>query len=319
MKESQFIKANSTTWEKLETYSEIINKKGIKSLSSQEIKDFLKVFRLSSHHLAYAKTYYPETSVIDYLNSLVAAAHSNVYAVKKVSPDVLVRYIAYEFPKLLRKYKWFILSSFGFFAVGFIISLLLVLSNEGNFKMFLPQTLAEGIKSGKSGGGEWNYPLMSSYIMVNNITISLKAFVMGITLGIGTVYVLFFNGTMVGALTGMVYLHGKPINYWSLILPHGVIELTAIFISGGAGLIIAKNMLVPGEYSRKDALINGTKKAVSLVTGVVLMLIIAGIIEGFFTPLKTSETIKLSFAAITAIILGVYFAVPYIIKDKSYK
>jgi uncharacterized membrane protein SpoIIM required for sporulation len=92
-----------------------------------------------------------------------------------------------------------------------------------------------------------------------------------------------------------------------LILPHGIIELTAIFISGAAGLIIAKHLLLPGQYSRKDSLIAGTKQAVSLLAGVVILLIIAGLIEGFFTPLNISPISKLSFAALTAILLAAYY------------
>jgi uncharacterized membrane protein SpoIIM required for sporulation len=314
LKEEQFIKINSHTWKELETFSKTINKKNIKGLSSKDVKKFLQVFRQSSHHLAYARTHYPQSSIVSYLNSLISKCHNHVYAVKKISPSSLLKYIAYDFPRLLKEYRWFIVSSFSFFAVGFILSMVLVLTNVDNANMFLPADLITSIKSGKSGGGQWNYPLMSSYIMINNISVSLKAFVMGITLGIGTIYVLFFNGALLGSLTALIYNYGNPMNYWSLILPHGVIELTAIFISGAAGLIIAKNILLPGEHSRKHALIQGGKKSISLVIGVIFMLIIAGIIEGFFTPLNISELSKLIFAAISAIILILYFSIPYLRK-----
>lgn len=316
MKEEKFIQINSTFWKELESFSKIINKKGIKSLPSKDIKRFLHLFRQCSHHLAYARTHYPESSIMDYLNSLIGKCHNHVYAVKKVSSRQFFKYIYYGFPKLLRKYKWFVISSFLFFFAGLLLSLLCVLYDSNNASMFLSPDMIEGIKSGKSGGGQWNYPLMSSYIMFNNITVCLRAFVFGITLGLGTIYVLFFNGTMLGALTGLVYLYGDPVSYWSLILPHGFVELTAIFISGAAGLIIAKSLLMPGEYKRSHSLINGAKKAVSLIAGVVLMLVIAGIIEGFFTPLNISEWIKLGFAAVTALILIGYFSIPYFIKDK---
>jgi uncharacterized membrane protein SpoIIM required for sporulation len=314
LKEEQFIKINSDAWRELEAFSTTINKKGLKALSSEDVKKFLQIFRQSSHHLAYARTHYPQSSVVSYLNSLVSKCHSHVYAVKKISPSSLLKYIAYDFPKLLKEYRWYIISSFSIFALGAIVSMILVLINVNNASMFLPEDLIAGIKSGKSGGSQWNYPLMSSYIMVNNISVSLKAFVLGITLGMGTIYVLFFNGALLGALTALIYSYGKPINYWSLILPHGVIELTAIFISGAAGLIIAKSILLPGEHSRKHSLIKGAKKSISLVIGVIFMLIIAGIIEGFFTPLNISEVSKLIFASISAVILIIYFSIPYFIK-----
>lgn len=315
MKVEQFIKVNSDIWKELENFSKAVNKKSIKALSSQDIKKFLKVFRITSHNLAYARTHYPNSSVETYLNSLVGKCHSHVYAVRKVPLGTVIKYITYDFPKLLKEYKWYVLTSFGFFALGLIISLLLVLYNPDNAIMFLPAQMTESVRSGKAGGGgQWNYPLMSSYIMTNNILVSLKAFVFGITLGLGTIYVLFTNGALLGALTGLIYLYGNPINYWSLILPHGFIELTAIFISGVAGLIIAKYIIIPGELSRKHSLIQGGKKAVSLLAGVIFMLVIAGIIEGFFTPLNISAVSKLIFAALTAIILAGYFAIPYFIK-----
>lgn len=314
MNEEQFIKTNSDYWKQLEYFSTMIDKKGVKRLPSKEVVKFLQTFRHCSHNLAYATTHYPKSNVVSYLNSLISKCHSHVYAVKKISPRSLIKYIIYDFPKLLKDNKWFIICSFSFFIIGVILSIILVLFNVDNASLFLPQDLIDSIKGGTTGGKQWNYPLMSSYIMVNNISVSLKAFVMGITVGIGTIYVLFFNGALLGALTALIYRYGNPINYWSLILPHGVIELTAIFISGAAGLIIAKSILLPGEYSRKHALIKGAKKSVSLVVGVIFMLVIAGIIEGFFTPLNISELSKLIFAAISSIVLILYLSIPYIIK-----
>ncbi|HEY5563235.1 MAG TPA: stage II sporulation protein M [Clostridiaceae bacterium] len=314
MREELFIEVNSNIWRELESQYNKINKKDIKSFSSLEVKQFLHNFRLCSHHLAYARTHYPKSKVVAYLNSLVGKCHSHVYAVKKISPEYLLHYIAYGFPRLLKEYRWYILSSFGFFAIGALLSLLLVLIDPNNAGIFLPQDMIKGIKSGNLGGGQWNYPLMSSEIMTNNITVCLKAFALGITLGIGTIYVLYSNGAMLGSLTALVYFYGNPTKFWSLILPHGLIELSAIFIAGAAGLIIAKYILLPGEYTRKSSLIAGSKKAVSLIIGVAFMLIIAGIIEGFFTPLNIYSSTKLIFAAISGVILIIYFSIPYILK-----
>lgn len=315
MKEDQFIKINSITWKELEDFSNRVNKKGVKALPSSEVKRFLQLFRQCSHNLAYARTHYPESNAVIYLNSLVGKCHSHIYAVEKTSIKDLLKYVYYDFPKKLKEHRWYVIVSFLFFLAGALISLGLVLYNSDNAFIFLPQNMVEGVKSGiAGGGGQWNYPLMSSTIMFNNITVSLKAFVFGITLGLGTIYVLFFNGAILGSLTALMYMYGNPKNYWSLILPHGVFELTAIFISGAAGLMIAKSLIIPGEYSRKHALISGAKKAVALIVGVIILLVIAGIIEGFFTPLAISENLKLLFAAITAIILIVYFSIPYLIK-----
>lgn len=317
MKEQQFISTNSNTWRELEELSSRINKRGIKSMPSQDIKKFLHVFRLSSHHLAYARTHYPQSSVVNYLNSLVGKCHSHIYAVKKASPMAFLRYLTYGFPKLIRDSKAYAAAAFAFFLAGFLASLLLVLASSDNAALFLPQQYIDSVKGTQAASGQWNYPLMSSQIMVNNIGVSLMAFVLGITLGIGTIYVLFKNGALLGALAGLVYLYSDPLRFWSLILPHGIIELTAIFISGAAGLIIARSMLIPGEYTRPHALIDGAKKAVSLIWGVIFLLVIAGTIEGFFTPLNISPFTKLSFAGMTAVLLTLYLLIPYIRKNKQ--
>ncbi len=306
MKEEQFIKINTNIWRELEDLSSLIDKKGIKVLPSKDVKRFLYVFRQCSHHLAYARTHFPESSVVTYLNSLTGKSHSCVYGINKLTPGGL-----FSFPNLLKKYRIYVLISFAVFLSGFLISLIAVMANPDNASLFLQKNMIEGIKNGTSGSGQWNNPLMSSYIMFNNISVSLKALVFGITLGLGTIYVLFFNGTMLGSLTAVVYYYGKPLSFWSLILPHGIMELTAIFISGAAGIMIAKSILLPGEYSRLHSLVNGSKKAVSLVPGIIFMLVIAGIIEGFFTPMNISPVSKLVFAGTTGLVLTIYFSVPY--------
>ncbi|NLM34987.1 MAG: stage II sporulation protein M [Clostridiales bacterium] len=317
MKEQQFISANSNTWRELEELSSIINQKGIKSLPSKDVKKFLHIFRLSSHHLAYARTHYPNSKTVTYLNSLVGKCHSQVYAVQKLSPLSAIKYFSYGFPSILKQYRSYILASFGFFFAGFLLFLLLVLVNTDNATFFFNKSYIDNLKMAKLGEGSWNNPLEASNIMTNNITVSIWAFVLGITLGIGTIYILFINGALLGALTALVYLYNDPVRYWSLILPHGVIELTAIFISGAAGLMIGKSILIPKEHTRLHALIKGSKSALPMVWGIILMLIIAGTIEGFFTPSKVSEIGKLLFAALTAVLLTLYFAIPYLRKPNN--
>ena len=315
MKENQFIQKNTSSWTILKDLTNALEKKGPSKLTAKELRKFLHLFRQASHHLAYARTHFPNSDVILYLNSLVGQAHNHIYAVKKNTFKEILSYITFGFPKQIQKFRSYILTSFFIFLLGFLVSFVLVKINTDYAYYFLPKEMVKNINWDMTGSKDWNYPLMSSLIMVNNITVSLNAFVFGITLGLGTIYVLFFNGTMLGSLTALVYAFGNTTNYWSLILPHGIIELTAIFISGGAGLIIARSFLIPNEYSRKHSLIKGAKEAVSLVPGIAIMLVIAGIIEGFFTPLAISAIGKLLFALGTGIGLIFYFCIPHLKSD----
>lgn len=315
LKEEQFIKSKSATWKTLECLSAHIDKKGITSLNSKEIKEFLHTYKLTSHHLAYARTHYPNSNTVTYLNSLIGKCHNHVYLVRKSSFKESFHSFFYDFPNALKELKAYVLISFGIFFFGFLLSLIMVFYDDSLARFFLNETMIEAISDGQRlGSGQWDYPLISSKIMTNNISVAFKAFAYGISFGIGTIYILFTNGALLGALTGLVYLYNDPVRFWSLILPHGVIELTAIFISGAAGIMIGKSLLIPGEYSRKHALIAQAKRSVSLLIGVVVLLVIAAIIEGFFTPLEIGEDIKLIFAAFAGILLILYFSLPYLIK-----
>ena len=313
MKIEQFISRNTNTWKELEDFSSRINKKGIKGFTSTEIKKLLRVFRISSHHLAYARTHYPDNNVVSYLNSLVGRCHNQIYSVKKFNPKDLYIYIYRDFPQLLKDNRKYIFTAFSVFAFGFLLAMIMTILNTDNAYFFLDATTVEALKEGISEGGRdsWNNPFMASFITVNNVGVAIKAFVLGITLGIGTIYILSFNGAILGVYTALAYRFSDPTLYWSLILPHGVIELTAIFLAGGAGLIIGRSLLIPGEHTRKHALILAAKKAVSIIAGTAMLLVIAGMIEGFFTPLSISKESKLIFASLTAVLLALYFYIPY--------
>src|SRR5699024_2311035 len=114
------------------------------------------------------------------------------------------------------------------------------------------------------------------------------AFAGGITFGLLTVYVLIYNGLLIGALAAVFWNDGKSYVFWAFILPHGVIELIAIFVAGGAGLLMGYILFVPGPYSRVSHLKTEAKRSVLLMLGTVPIFIIAGIIEGFITPASFS-------------------------------
>jgi uncharacterized membrane protein SpoIIM required for sporulation len=150
--------------------------------------------------------------------------------------------------------------------------------------------------------------MMSSLIITNNIRVAYLTFAAGIvTLGIGTLYLIVFNALMLGALGGLFARAGFGADFWATIAPHGVIELTAIQIAGGAGLLIAAGVLLPGRLRRRDAIAQNGARAGVLIAGVTAMLCVAGIIEGFFSPLRFSADVRASVGIITAIGLVLYF------------
>ncbi len=139
-------------------------------------------------------------------------------------------------------------------------------------------------------------PLASSAIMTNNLSVSFMAFATGICAGIGTLYMLFFNGILLGVIGTACWIAGMSIQLWSFVAPHGVLELPAIFIAGGAGLRIAQGLLFPGLLPRKESLMQAGRQGIRMIVGVVPMLIIAGVIEAFVSPTDLAVPLKFAMA-----------------------
>jgi uncharacterized membrane protein SpoIIM required for sporulation len=149
-------------------------------------------------------------------------------------------------------------------------------------------------------------PIASSTILTNNLSVTFLTFAAGITAGIGTLYMVFFNGLLLGVVGAACWLNQMSLQLWSFVAPHGVLELPSIFIAGGAGLKIAQGLLFPGVLSRKDSLRLAGSEAVQLLLGTIPMLVIAGILEGFFSPTAETPLLKFSVAAGLFVLLVLY-------------
>jgi uncharacterized membrane protein SpoIIM required for sporulation len=140
-------------------------------------------------------------------------------------------------------------------------------------------------------------PLASSAIMTNNLSVSFTTFALGITGGLGTIWMLALNGLLFGVVNAACWQAGMSQQLLSFVAPHGVIELPAIFIAGGGGLLIAKGLLFPGTLPRRASLVVEGGRAVRLVVGIIPMLIVAGTIEGFVSPSELPVWLKYTVAA----------------------
>ena len=308
MTETQFIAKNEARWKQLEAFNQTLQRKGTRALSRIEVRAFAEVFRAVGYHLAYAKTHFPSGTSLPYLTHIVGVAHNYYYVREKGGISAVKNYFLYRFPEVSRRAWRYAVLAAALFMAGMVFAFVYVAADISRFDQIFPWEFY----GGDMGDGEviWDYPLMSAVIMTNNIRVSIMALAFGITAGIGTVWILFYNGLIVGALAAHVAVTGAPrdtLIFWSLILPHGVPELAAIFLSGACGLMIGKALLMPGNYTRKDAVIKYAKEASLLIPGIVAILIVAALIEGFFTPLGVSPYFKLGFAFLTFVGLVLYF------------
>ena len=162
-------------------------------------------------------------------------------------------------------------------------------------------------------------PLASSGIMTNNLSVAFTTFAMGITAGIGTLWMIALNGLLIGVIGAATWKAGMAVQLWSFVAPHGVLELPAIFIAGGAGFEIARGMLFPGLLPRKLSLERAGGRAAQLLLGTIPLLIIAGVIEGFFSPSGAAVGMKFALAAVLFLALLSYLFLPTRASDKPVK
>lgn len=194
--------------------------------------------------------------------------------------------------------------------LAWIVSYWLVASRPANAYALIPAeqvpSIIKSLHDSNFGFDRSLAPAMSSMIITNNIKVAMLAFAGGMTLGLLTLWEILNNGLMVGALGALFAAHGFGTDFWATIAPHGVIELTSIQISGAAGLLLAQAIVAPGRLRRIDALKANARRAGVLMIGVAGLLVIAGLIEGFVTPQRTSEAVRFGIGALTAAFLCTY-------------
>jgi len=263
----------------------------MRGLSEAQVRDISRLYRAATSDLALAKRDFPRSEITVYLNQLVARAHAVVYRSEPLALKQLWQFAATGFPRLFRETWVFTFIAAMFFIIPAIASGIGTYVRPELATSLLPPEAHRliGIVEDKE---LWidipveERPYASAFIMRNNIQVSFMAFASGLTAGLMTLWVLFFNGLMIGTLTGLTSFHGIGFELWTFVIGHGVIELSVIFISGGSGLMLGWSILRPGLLRRRDSLAQAARKAVYLLLGAVPWLVVAGTIEGFISPNK---------------------------------
>lgn len=153
-------------------------------------------------------------------------------------------------------------------------------------------------------------PMESSHIMTNNLTVSFVTFAGGMLFGVGTFYLLYVNGMMLGIIGEACRQYGMSVGLWSFVAPHGALELPAILIAGGAGLRLGYAMLFPGALRWKDSVAQGGMEASRLLSGTIPMLVVAGILEGFFSPSHAPVWLKFTVGGLLFALLVAWLSRP---------
>jgi len=305
---SHWIEKRRQHWTRLERLAEISGRGGVSALTAAELQELALLYRQIASDLATVREDPTSTQLALYLNQLLGRAHNLIYMGRKTSRGGIWRFYKEEFPRIFRETFVDTLTAFVIFLAAAMVGFLMGIADPGFSRHLLGPKMIETIEQHKM----WTDSIVtvkaasSSAILTNNISVALATFALGITAGIGTVWMMLLNGLMIGVVGVACWREGMSLPLWSFVAGHGVLELPSIFIAGGAGLGIARGLLFPGALPRKESLVRAGGKSVRLLLGTIPMLLIAGFIEGFISPTTLNPGIKFTLAAGLFILLLLY-------------
>jgi uncharacterized membrane protein SpoIIM required for sporulation len=306
----RFIEKHKTAWQRLEELLKLLDHSSLHGLQRNEVRELGRIYRRTASDLAIAHAESRDPRLINYLNSLVIRAHGRIYQADAQGGARIKEFFARDFPKTFRRTWRYTAVSFSVFALFSVIGFLGTRYDpEFSELVGVPPAFREMYIETKT---HWWEDLNeanqvgASSIFTHNIQVTIYTFAFGALFGVGTLFYLAYNGATIASVVALTYRAGFGNDLVTFMVGHGVIELSCIFIAGGAGLLIGSALLMPGDLSRADALKSRGKEAVRLMMGVAVLLVVAGIIEGFISPAPIRPAIKFSIAAITGISLYSY-------------
>jgi uncharacterized membrane protein SpoIIM required for sporulation/uncharacterized RDD family membrane protein YckC len=304
-------------WREFETLAARAARAGLDSLGAAELLDFAARYREVAADLARARTYQADPIVLVRLERAVAAGHNLLYRGEKRTVGRLWRFVAADAPAAVVGAWRVVLIAFLSFAIPALAGYTALREQPALAQEVLPAVVLdradEGIAHRAEGRGYFDAeagmrPFVASRIITNNIQVAFTCFAGGIFLGVGSLVALGFNGLLIGAVSGHYHNVGLLDFLWTFVAGHGVLELFAIFCAGAAGLLLGTAIVRPGSLTRKDALVVNGRTAISLVGFTVVLLLVAGLIEGFVSASTAVPSVKVAVSVASALLLVAYLS-----------
>lgn len=309
MRTQQWLTEREIEWQRLETLLKL-SKTRLNTLSPENIRELGLLYRAIINDLSRVRSSTEHRHLEPYLNNLAQRCHAIIYAEPPARLLDIGHYFLVSFPQCFRRNFAFIFAAFATFVLGGIVAAWTIWRDPSTQTFFLPPPIIEELKNGvlwidaKSAA-----PSESTFLMTNNIRVAINAYAGGVLLGVGTLLLMFHNGMFaLGGPLQICFLYGDMGNrLLQFILPHGVIELTTIFIAGGAGMMVGYALLFPGGLPRWTAVRLKAWESLVLIMGCFPLLVMAGIIEGMVSlnP-NVGLTVRLTVSALSAVFLFGY-------------
>ncbi len=320
-----FIAKARPQWDELNRLLDTYKRRGPSGMTTDELSQLDRLYRLTTVHLAQLQTRAPQSPYVAHLNSLVARTHSVIYVSSRVGPARRVlRFLVTGFPRAVARTGRCQAVACAFFFIAAILAALpanvdpsaaYAFTMAGDFR--LPGCTAEQLETALRSGRDWPFAMkfiFAAQLFVNNTTVGFNAFVSGVLAGIPTVFIMMLNGAILGSFTMMHHRQDIVAEVWAWLLPHGVPEIAAAILCGGAGLYIGAAILQPGFEARSARLKEAARTGMQVVLGCVPLLVAAAIIEAFLRQSELGATARLIFAAGAAVVLTVYLGAGFVLE-----
>jgi len=281
----RFIAQHQTEWARLDQLSGLTERRR-RNLSADETAELVTLYERVSTHLADASHRFPEPSLHRRLTTSVAAAHSKIYGRRRFSMRPVVSFFSSTFPGAIWASRRFILVATALLFVPAVAMGAWLANSESALDAEIPPEAREIAIEEEFEQYYSSEPAgqFATTVFVNNVRVAILAFGAGIFFCIGTAWVLIENGLLLGRWAGVFLFAGQGDRFFGLILPHGLLELTAVVIAGGAGLRLGWSIISPGDRTRGAALADESRRSVTIVIGLVVVFGVAAVIEAFVTP-----------------------------------
>ena len=311
---------NAARWSAFASKLEDARRRGLRSMSDVEVSEFVAEYREVASDLARLRTASAgrDNDALFYVSRLVGAGHNLIYRRRAISTQDAWRFVSVSVPREVRRsWRPILLAAVLLFGPA-LVTAKAVIDKPELAEELLPQSMLDRAEEGvaRQRKGEKAYvrvkdferPLMASAIIANNVQVTFLVFAGGISAGILTVQMLVYNGVSIGAVAGLYAARGIFSQIGMFVVPHSVLELSAICIAGGGGFLLAAAILLPGALTRRAALVVNGRRAIRLITATTMMLIIAGTLEGLLSPrVDVPDWTKFTAAAASALLMLVYF------------
>ncbi len=311
MSSDRFISERKVAWQRLEDLLRLLDRSALRRLDREEVRELGRIYRRTASDLAIARAESRDPRLVNYLNSLVIRAHGRIYrAGASEGRHRLRRFFARDFPATFRRRWRYTALAFSVY-LAFAAFAFVATWRDADFSELagvpphFRQEILERRPHWWEGANEANQ-IAATSIATHNIQVTFYSFAYGALLGVGTLYYMAVNGLAHASALALTYRAGYGHELATFMSGHGVVELSCIFIAGGAGMLFGTAVLFPGDLSRLDNLRLRGREAVQLLIGCVPLLAVAGLIEGFISPAAIPPAVKYATAAATGLALYSY-------------